>query len=1727
MSQSSTRNPTTPSGGEALGIKFTSGSPGSGSGSATSTPSSSSMNQAASQSSNSIPTTLPESEGLGFKPLSGFSGSISGTSARSAFSISQTASQSSGSEPPTSASLSQKGTAPSILSKISSATGETPLPSTEPGIGFVQGKKPSSQSTESTLGSGESSTGTSEAFSTSYSATSRSVDSESKTLSALSKSSSAASETPFPTFELGLGFVQGKKTLSQSTEGSSLSGGSFSRGSETRSASSTYSASSSPNPSQETKLLVDSSQSASSASKTLSLGVDFGFAGVSKTPSPTFEIESPSNGTPAKGRATTSQARSDSASQPDGASITASPSSEPFSDGVAAQSSKRSHPDADSQPPQPTSTRQSFSDVSTLKANVIPTSTPIPNASSRITSVSVVADGASKSATTESIPVESSGVGASASVSTNIPEMSNTNTPSTSILPVPGFLGSISAELSASITPSNSKKSSIVIPSTINVPEAVPTGSASLRASVSTPPDTPVKSTTAVSPSILPETNLGSGSVQTPAKSDITAPLKTNLPADFSRSDSAGPSASIQIDSPEKSNTALPNSGAASSELSTSIAGGIPNKTSAGGSTASAPGEPSLTEPVPSKTDGAVPFNPISPAITGSVGSQSTANLAETGPLTTGSVVTSQPFSPQSAGSPTASQALNDGASETAAPKGDNTKPILSVSEGKSTGSAMAPPASSILASLPGDLPASVGPSKTDASDKPVQTLSGTGETTPTVDLLNSPIPATSAELASASPVVVPSSGSAGPAPASNDQATATNLNSPASTGGKPAVVIQPSISLPSDSATTAGAAIISPVIAPSPGNANPSAASNSLPTATNSDSLASTGGKPSIVVQPSASSPPDSATSTGGVPAAVVSPPGTQGVAVPSSTQPPASLAGSITFGPAGIFSTSTNPNPSEPGVPAPSGKIDSASPSNSVSVELPGIVLSSGQPSGVLASIGLPAPVVTPPSATATASDGSAPSLQETKASSSAYDALNPGSGQPAVTPTNAPNSASEVPKVVPTDTVSVALISASQQLALTTNAPNSASGVPQVIPTETAPGVSISVSQQPAVTPSNAPTSASGVPQVLPTETAPGVSISASEQPAVTPSNAVNSASGVPKVAPTDTASEASITGTGQPVATPSNVVNSVSGVPKVAPTDTASEASITGTGQPAVTPSNAVNSASGVPKVAPTDTASGASITGTGQPAVTPSNAVNSASGVPKVAPTDTASGASITGTGQPAANPSSSAYNALTSALGPFSPPASNTGLPPTNAPKVSSGLGGGVTASGSNQSQGPGQTSVSLGTSGASVPLAGPSDSAAVVSGHSGSTAPGGLVATATDASLTAPISATTGGPSANVASPLTSHVAGPTATAGTVETPPIAISASPSESPVVVTNGGASASRTDRVVQQATGTDTLTAQTIPSSIVADPTASQPTASTDFGPTGIPSDVPHIIAPSYGVPTAPPNTTLIQIGFLYPLNYAFVLANPLSQRQIFKFLPMGIAYGLDLPVTNVTMQTLRAYDTKQELGFITTLAMAYIPADQVDLLNLEIRTAGNKIYNNPDDSVRTIMSMINPAIPILSSNMINGAPTTGGGNAASPSSSGSVHEGAPIGGNTEKSEPIRGTSVGIAAGVVCGAAAYGAAMFFVARRYRKRKQSHRRSPSMLNSPVMSGIAQDFVGGANTALMSGGRGDADRSVSPFNGGYYYGRDSRGSGRSGSTGRQQISAPVMAENSLGWN
>lgn len=241
-----------------------------------------------------------------------------------------------------------------------------------------------------------------------------------------------------------------------------------------------------------------------------------------------------------------------------------------------------------------------------------------------------------------------------------------------------------------------------------------------------------------------------------------------------------------------------------------------------------------------------------------------------------------------------------------------------------------------------------------------------------------------------------------------------------------------------------------------------------------------------------------------------------------------------------------------------------------------------------------------------------------------------------------------------------------------------------------------------------------------------------------------------------------------------------------------------------------------------------------------------------------------------------------------------------------------------------------------------------------------------------------------------------------------------------------------------------------------------------------------------------------------------------MVSSPTAVSQVFSYLPVGISHGLGLDLDLVVMQYLQPYNTLDTLNYITTLAMAYIPADKVDTLSLNLLNPNSDLYNNPNPSVVTLMGMIDPSIPIIPGSAMagGGTPVNSANSAATTSNTGGTpDDGTPNSSNTGSS-PVRPSSVGIAVGAVAGAAVYGAAMFLVARRYKKRKSGHQRSSS-----TPSAVHQRPGEASN--LMVGARGSY--------GTRYGGRNSRTSDRSGSqrSGRTYISPPVMAENSLGWN
>jgi len=320
--------------------------------------------------------------------------------------------------------------------------------------------------------------------------------------------------------------------------------------------------------------------------------------------------------------------------------------------------------------------------------------------------------------------------------------------------------------------------------------------------------------------------------------------------------------------------------------------------------------------------------------------------------------------------------------------------------------------------------------------------------------------------------------------------------------------------------------------------------------------------------------------------------------------------------------------------------------------------------------------------------------------------------------------------------------------------------------------------------------------------------------------------------------------------------------------------------------------------------------------------------------------------------------------------------------------------------------------------------------------------------------------------------------------------------------------------------------TYTATSEWLPSTVLLDPTTAS--ASGGLAPTsagGVPTGLPSAIAPGNQNDPVPEDSTLIQIGFLNGYNYPHVVNNNKAAAQIFSLLPQALAEAYDLTTDRIRTEKLVPLNTKSSLGYLTTLAFINYPASMVESLRMDIKLPNSKLYHSTNPLIFNFTQQINSGIDIkIGSYADDSGQIVGGDGSVKPANPGTPNTDPFNGGDAgNQSASQRGTTAGIATGAVCVAAAYGAAMFIIARRYKRKKLSHRRASSMSGSPSdmqqMSQGSPPLMGGA---LLS-------RDFSNY-GGVAGGRDSHGSGRSGmntSSRTAYISAPVAAENSLGWN
>lgn len=209
--------------------------------------------------------------------------------------------------------------------------------------------------------------------------------------------------------------------------------------------------------------------------------------------------------------------------------------------------------------------------------------------------------------------------------------------------------------------------------------------------------------------------------------------------------------------------------------------------------------------------------------------------------------------------------------------------------------------------------------------------------------------------------------------------------------------------------------------------------------------------------------------------------------------------------------------------------------------------------------------------------------------------------------------------------------------------------------------------------------------------------------------------------------------------------------------------------------------------------------------------------------------------------------------------------------------------------------------------------------------------------------------------------------------------------------------------------------------------------------------------LPAVIRPSGREKKHPKGTLPVQIGFLSPLNYNFVSSDTNAASEIFQRLPQALADAGKISVSTISVYALVPYDTRNQWGYVTTVAKLYYPEALIDKLQMDIWSPNSGIYNNAEALVQSLTALINPKIDIRGNTEIGGLrspsaapiPTTSSENSASAADDGG-----------SQSAKQRATTIGIAMGAVSASITCGAALFFWVSRYRRNAHTHRRLGSM-------------------------------------------------------------------------
>ncbi|AMD22358.1 HGR019Cp [Eremothecium sinecaudum] len=311
--------------------------------------------------------------------------------------------------------------------------------------------------------------------------------------------------------------------------------------------------------------------------------------------------------------------------------------------------------------------------------------------------------------------------------------------------------------------------------------------------------------------------------------------------------------------------------------------------------------------------------------------------------------------------------------------------------------------------------------------------------------------------------------------------------------------------------------------------------------------------------------------------------------------------------------------------------------------------------------------------------------------------------------------------------------------------------------------------------------------------------------------------------------------------------------------------------------------------------------------------------------------------------------------------------------------------------------------------------------------------------------------------------------------------------------------------------------------------------------------------LPDVISP----PTEPVlegDFTLITIGFKEPLNYPFVVNEPIASAQIFNFLPAVLSFPFNGEVSTAPVVQLAPLKSKRH--YLVTVAEVYFPTDKVNELQKLIADCDSVLYKSYDDTGRSFASLIDPLIPltgIISQLNVNTPRYTG---ISGDSHDSQVHDGAmeargkTTGNGQRLSEPaITGIVIAAVGAVIAYIAFIVVASRYVLKKKREGCLLDDHSDLSSNSGNYLGQAAPSAPSAPSALSSTpglfGVYEEKYATSPSNGNRHGGRASMTPSMkvsnwlnyednhkpalqnlaNGKT--KMISAPIASENSLGWD